>query len=272
MLHAIGSESENKKAHAGASLAAAQDSHASVDFDARANHGPDHLADGQSRAAPQTSGGNQAALKRLPISFMPALSNQSRLQMLERKTDCACGGQCGGCKSKASSSLNFYGDLEGDILRLAPDGPGETTQEIGSPGSEAEPLQSGGGGCTSLCNRAYADPALNTGGGGVVCEKGVKCACVFDVSPLRRGQCPGFDAIVLAHETRHLPETECSATAPLSRLGPRPGVDLMTVECTHRRESIREIDAILPGSAGICKTGMQTIRNGLDAWVKANCS
>lgn len=269
MLHALVSESEHKKLHPEASTAAVREPHASFNFDAWANHGSDHLADGQPLAASQTSCSNQATLKRLPFSFMPVLSNQSRLQMLERKTDCACGGQCGGCKGKKAS---FIGDLDDDVLRLAPDGSEATTQEAGSPATEAEPLQSGGGGCTSLCNRAYADPALNGGGGGVVCEKGVKCACVFDVAPLTRGQCPGFDAIVLAHETRHLPETDCSATAPLSRLGTRSGVDLTTVECTHRRESIREIDAILPGSAGICKTGMQSIRAQLDTWVKANCS
>jgi hypothetical protein len=112
---------------------------------------------------------------------------------------------------------------------------------------------------------------MNFGGGGVICEKGTKCACAFDVAPLRRGQCPGFDAIVVAHETQHIPEVDCAANAPLSRPPFRPGVNGTAAECTHRRESIAAMDAIIPGSAGTCRTGMQQIRGVLAAWVAANC-
>jgi hypothetical protein len=199
----------------------------------------------------------------LPFSFMPVLSNQSRLQMLERKQDCACGGQCEGCKAKASPSLNFYGDMEDDTFSFEPD--------VRHPPEPLPDYLQTALTCKGLCDRAYADPALNRGGGGIVCERGVKCACVFDVPPLRRGQCPDLDHVVQTHEDRHLSEAVCSATAPLSRLGARPGVDRVTVECTHRRESIAELDAVIPRATGTCKTGMEAVRSGLDAWVRANC-
>jgi len=204
-----------------------------------------------------------------------SFSNQSRLQTLQKKSDCACGGDCSECKSKSSGSqMGFLDELEDNTFQQLPDETPPTGGPVETGPSDAEPLQGGGGGgsnCSSLCDRAYASPALNYGGGGVVCERGTMCPCVFDVAPLRRGQCPGFDAVVLAHERRHMPESICPANAPLSRLGPPPGVDRTAVECIHRRESIAEIDAIIPGAAGICKTGMEQIRARLAAWVAANC-
>ncbi len=213
----------------------------------------------------------QAATRPTMRSAAPPVASFGNQALLRQpKKDCACGGQCSSCEAKADRPpVGFIGELA-DVFQLAPDeGEPSPTPEVAGPAPRWP--GEGAGPCASLCARAYADPALNQGGGGVVCEKGVKCACVFDVSPLTRGQCPGFDAIVMNHERRHLPEADCAADAPLSRLGPRTGVNLTAVECTHRRESIAEIDAILPGSAGICRTGMQSIRADLAAWVSANC-
>ena len=41
---------------------------------------------------------------------------------------------------------------------------------------------------------------------------GLVCACAFDNPPLRRGMCPGFDAIVMNHERRHLSEASLGET------------------------------------------------------------
>lgn len=129
----------------------------------------------------------------------------------------------------------------------------------------------GGGGCTDICNRAYANSSLNSGGGGVICDGATKCACVFDVAPLRKGQCPGFDAIVLNHERQHLTDVDCNPSGGLHRPPFRDPSAANASECTHRRASIAEMDRIIPGAAGICKTGMQSIRSQLNTWVTANC-
>jgi len=200
--------------------------------------------------------------------------NPSTLPTLQRKRDCACGGECPECKAKAARQrLNFSGELTDNVFQFGPgdaNAPAPIAADTGSDAGIAKPAKAAGD-CTDLCDRAYADSALNTGGGGVVCEKGVKCACVFDVPPLKRGQCPDFDEVVRNHERRHLPEADCAADAPLSRLGPKPGVDLTAAECTHRKESCAEIDALLPTAKGDCKTGMTSIRAGLASWITANC-
>ena len=231
----------------------------------------------------QTVYGNQAILRMVNRSRQSrsaaSFVGQSDPQKLQRKEGCACGGHCAKCSGKASPKpASFTGELQDVFQQMPPDGgqPAPVTPDAGAPdgGGGAEPAQAAAPAaspCSVLCDQAYANPALNGGGGGVVCMNGVKCACVFDVAPLRRGQCPGFDAIVMAHERRHLPETDCPPNAPIQRLGPRAGVDLTAVECTHRRESIAEMDAIIPGSAGICRTGMVSIRAELAAWVSANC-
>jgi len=226
--------------------------------------------------------GNQAILR----AQQHAQQNHSALsftthpsgQELQRKQDCACGGQCAECGGNASQKpMGFNGDLE-KVFSLTPEGNQPANQEEGGPdGGGAQPAQTATPApaqspCSVLCDQAYANPALNTGGGGLVCMNGLVCACVFDNPPLRRGMCPGFDAIVMNHERRHLGEAEpCPANATIRRLGPAPGVDLLAIECLHRRESIAEIDAILPGSAGICRTGMEEIRRQLATWVAANC-
>ena len=127
------------------------------------------------------------------------------------------------------------------------------------------------GDCGSICDRAYANPSLNGGGGGVICDGATKCPCAFDVPPLARGACPEHDAIVLAHERQHMSEVDCNPSSGLHRPPFRNPSTGTASECTHRRESIAAIDRALPTSTGTCKTGMTTIRGVLQSWVTANC-
>lgn len=131
--------------------------------------------------------------------------------------------------------------------------------------------KTGGGNCTDTCNRAYANSSLNYGGGGVICDGATKCPCVFDVPPLRRGQCPGFDAIVLRHEQQHLTDVDCNPSGGLHRPPFRDPSNATSSECMHRRQTIAEMNRIIPGASGICRTGMTSIRDQLNTWVTANC-
>jgi hypothetical protein len=213
---------------------------------------------------------------------------------------CACGGaviaggECAPCRRErvARQPSALSDALAAANLARAAGGPRDHPQFIGdledyptfdaewdeySPfddgGSDAIPTAGpSGGGCSSICDRAYASASLNGGGGGVICDGAQKCACVFDVAPLKRGSCPGFDAIVLTHERRHLGDVDCNASAGLHRPPFRDPAQANASECTHRRESIREMDAVIPVAAGSCKRGMQQIRGVLAAWVAANCS
>lgn len=194
---------------------------------------------------------------------VPSLSNQSRLQMLQRKSDCECGGQCGSCGEKAKSTLNFIGDMD-DVFSIAPD---VTKPKKKMPDFVTKAIKD----CNDICDTAYADPTLNRGGGGVVCKGQTKCACVFDVPPLTRGQCPDLDHIVWKHEIQHIDEGDCPAGDGMSRLKARSAADRTRLECIHRKESIKDIKKALPEQKGDCKTGMETIKTGLETWVTANC-
>ena len=231
----------------------------------------------------------EAAMRRF-VPPMPAASNQTRLQTLQRKPDCACGGKCDSCAQKRES---FIGDLDEKIEKLTPDGgssrpPGSTLPYreakdladcIRIMGAEStdycrevvlgEKQQT----CTDICDRAYSDASLNTGGGGVDCDGAKKCACVFDVPPLKRGQCPDFDQVVLNHESKHVTDnnSDCDPTKGLHRAKVRDVSKLVQTECKHRKASIAEIDVLIPKAKGDCKTGMESIRAILDTWVKANC-
>jgi len=125
--------------------------------------------------------------------------------------------------------------------------------------------------CQQVCDVAYGDSSLNAGGGGVVCNGTQKCACVFDVPPATRGECPELDKIVMTHETRHLPEVKCDDAEHMYRGEASSVADLIKVECTHRKESIAEMDTAIAGAKEPCKTKMTQIRADLDTWVKANC-
>jgi hypothetical protein len=169
-------------------------------------------------------------------------------------------------QTEASTEPTRYARFIGEVE----DTPTLVPGMVGGSGTGGSPMHVGGG-CPSICNRAYADASLNFGGGGVICDGATKCACAFDVPPLRRGQCPGFDAIVVTHETRHLPDVDCNPSGGLHRPPFRDPSQATSSECTHRRESIAEMNAIIPGAAGSCKTGMTSIRDQLNAWVTANC-
>src|SRR5258706_325061 len=47
-----------------------------------------------------------------------AFSNQSVLEAIRRKSDCACGGECADCEKGAES---FYGDLDDHIEKQTPE-------------------------------------------------------------------------------------------------------------------------------------------------------
>ena len=98
----------------------------------------------------------------------------------------------------------------------------------------------------------------------MICDGATKCPCVFDVAPLTRGACPGFDAIVLAHERRHLGDVDCNPSGGIC-IGRRSAILRTRWRPSARIAgiSIAEMDRIIPGSSGICRTGMTSIRAGL---------
>jgi hypothetical protein len=207
---------------------------------------------------------------------VPSFSNQSRLGTLQRKPDCACGGQCGSCQAKKTSAVGYEGDLDDGVYAVSP----EDAAPAPSPEAptEASPMDDSKKdkpakppSCDDVCERAYKDPNLNKQGGGVICDHGAKCPCVFDVSPLKRGQCPDLDADILAHETKHMPGGDCPSDPAPSRLKPRDPKNLTKEECEHRKASVKNLESIIPKSKGDCKTGIQTIHDRIDTWVKANC-
>lgn len=212
---------------------------------------------------------------------------------------CACGGavlagdECAACRRErvarqpspladalaaatlaraAQSAPEFIGDLEDYPTFDAEWDESSMFVDDGGGGDAIPTAGPSGGGCSSICDRAYASASLNDGGGGVICDGARKCACVFDVPPLKRGACPGFDAIVLTHERRHLGDVDCNPSGGLHRPPFRNPAEANASECTHRRESIAEMDAVIPIAAGSCKRGMEQIRGVLAAWVAANCS
>jgi hypothetical protein len=193
---------------------------------------------------------------------VPSFNNQSRFQTLQRKPDCMGTGK---------SALGFIGELDDGVFGLTPEDaqptPPTDAPAVPTPMDVKDKPPS----CSDVCDRAYTDSKLNKGGGGVVCDHGAKCPCVFDVPPLKRGQCPDLDTIVLSHETKHVSEGDCGSDPAPHRLGPKDPSTLIPTECKHRKESITELDAAIPNNKGDCKTGMQTIRDGVSTWVKANC-
>lgn len=157
--------------------------------------------------------------------------------------------------------------------------PGETDAGTAKGGAKGDATGGAKGGtrrragpnCIDICNRAYANSSLNFGGGGVICDGATKCPCVFDVPPLSRGQCPGFDAIVLHHEQQHLTDVDCDASAGLHRPPFRDPSTATASECRHRRTSVAQLNRIIPGASGVCQTGMTSIRDQLNTWITANC-
>jgi RHS repeat-associated protein len=76
--------------------------------------------------------------------------------------------------------------------------------------------------CDQVCAQANRDPTLNYGqGGGVFCFGKLMCACVLSTSSTGAvpGECPGFDACVLAHEVSHFHGCTCDPRAGLQEAG-----------------------------------------------------
>lgn len=237
----------------------------------------------------QVTSDNAPAKKQQAATHRPVLSWSKQSvpnfagPMIQRKSSCACGGDCPRCEAadkesnepvKAALQPHYFGDLDDNIPKQVPDAgvrrPDAGTGDAGVPRPDAGTAPT----CTDICNWAYADPRLNFGGGGVVCDGAVKCACAFDVPPLTRGQCPVHDRIVIRHERRHMGEVDCNPSGGLHRPPFRILSQGTASECVHRRESIAEINAALrstpAGSA--CRTGMISIRDTLLLpWVRAHC-
>jgi len=223
------------------------------------------------RAGPHQAGiGNQAALRRL-ARHATGLSAEKRG---DRRTQEAA--------PKGEMARQAPGLISEDLDTPALDASAPATDAGAAPPRDAGAAPApdagtaptaGGGDCGSICDRAYANSSLNYGGGGVVCDGATKCPCSFDIPPLplRRGACPGMDAIAVAHERRHLGDVDCNPAGGLHRPNFRDPSAAMASECTHRRETIAEVNAILPGSTGVCKTGMTALRDLLQTWVTANC-
>lgn len=171
---------------------------------------------------------------------------------------------------------SFYGDLQDGFEKLASDGgpvpmPSNTAPPpVPMDKADKKPKAAD---CQDICDRAYKDSSLNTGGGGVVCDGATKCPCAFDVPPLTRGQCADFDKVVLTHESKHVKDnnSDCDPAKGLHRAKVRDASKLTATECTHRKDSIKELDAAIPKNKDDCKSGMQSIRDLLDTWVTANC-
>jgi RHS repeat-associated protein len=125
--------------------------------------------------------------------------------------------------------------------------------------------------CKDICDRAYKDATLNSGGGGVICDGATKCPCVFDVAPTTKGDCPALDKIVLDHETKHLVDVDCDAKKGLHRPPFKEGKDPTAIECEHRKASVKELKDALGASTENCQKRMKVIIESLETWIKANC-
>lgn len=131
--------------------------------------------------------------------------------------------------------------------------------------------------CGAICQMAEADRELRKGGGGVVCFHGKKCPCVFR-STAKPGQCPDLDAIVLAHEERHISNDDylnlsCENDG-LCRAGVPRGFLLMS-ECPNRRQTVIELGEALERNPGIsrkCNKAMRELADEENKFLSANCT
>jgi hypothetical protein len=126
--------------------------------------------------------------------------------------------------------------------------------------------------CGTICSMAYANPDLNTGGGGVVCLDGKKCPCAFDTNFTKKGECSDLDASILKHETAHVPETVCPKKG-LCRGVFKPAYDPSKNECKHRRDSRDDLtQAITKGfNTQACKNKMFAQIVELSQFIQKNC-
>lgn len=129
--------------------------------------------------------------------------------------------------------------------------------------------------CEQICDAAIRDPKISKDGtAGVICFRGVKCACVFGVPLLfAPGDCPKVDEIIKSHERKHFDDVNCGGGCDLSRPRFKPFVNPIETECHHRRQSLKELQELLddPMTEAFCKIVIRRLGGGLQTWVDANC-
>lgn len=126
----------------------------------------------------------------------------------------------------------------------------------------------------SNCELACSDPNVpKTGGGGVVCINGIPCACVFGFPEVNNspGDCPALDSIIKDHEVQHIDEVDCGKPG-IYRALPKRNIDRTTVECRHRRQSIRDLLQAIPEETNArCNQIMTAALEAAANWVAENC-
>jgi Domain of unknown function (DUF4157) len=139
------------------------------------------------------------------------------------------------------------------------------------------------GGCDETCEKASKDPILGRGFGGVICDHGLKCPCIFynrdpgsnvDINvDVKRGECPDLDRIVMIHEERHLREGDCGPYDEIHRVGLLSQSKVDEIECLHRPESIKLLDEAINklDESNPCKAKMATVREARERWIRENC-
>jgi len=126
--------------------------------------------------------------------------------------------------------------------------------------------------CDDVCANALKDPSISkSDGGGVICDGNRKCPCFFGLPGAKPGDCPGLEKIVKDHEKEHFGDVDCDSKKGLHRPPFKLGVDQTASECSHRKQSIKDLDAAILGASGQCKKAMEDAKNGLQSWVSANC-
>ncbi len=131
--------------------------------------------------------------------------------------------------------------------------------------------------CIDICEAARQNSSLTKGGksrGGVVCQGGIKCACVFDWPDegIKVGKCPKLDRIIEKHEENHKKDVDCENTCQPYRPDYRNPKMALSRECWERNDSIIDLNkAIKIEENPKCKEAMEKLRNEVDKWVKENC-
>ena len=130
--------------------------------------------------------------------------------------------------------------------------------------------------CEEICALARKDPVVSRGSAAVVCDGERKCPCFFklDYQPagplIQPGECPELDKIVIAHETKHIPQTTCKGCKGICR-APWDESHGEKDECGPRRDTIRDLEAAMPKASGKCKTAMGLLKVDEETFVATKC-
>ena len=125
--------------------------------------------------------------------------------------------------------------------------------------------------CADVCRFARHNSRFNSGLGGVVCFKGMKCACVFDGAGRNYGDCPELDKILQKHEDEHAKRHSCDKCVPnMYRMhGPQKE------ECELRKQSLQDMIDYLNKYKGKaskkCYNAAEEITGALQRWIIDNC-